>query len=125
MRLIAALPSALFLTLGLTSAACAGAATPTATSDDGPVKPKVDRLVFAVSPPPRESNDVDLAPTSNWATRPMWEHLIAMDAASGKFVPQLAIDWTLEPDGKSYRFTLRKGVQFHNGKGEMTAKTCC
>ena len=116
--------SILFASLCLSAAACSGA-TPAPTSSspsDGPVKPKVDRLVFAVSPPPQESNDVNLAPTSNWATRPMWEHLIAMDAATGKFVPQLATEWRLEPDGKSYRFLLRKGVQFHNGKGEMTAK---
>ncbi|MCL6505098.1 MAG: hypothetical protein K6T86_20675, partial [Pirellulales bacterium] len=43
-------------------------------------------------------------------------------AATGKLVPQLATEWKLEPDGKSYRFKLRRGVQFHDNMGEFTAK---
>src|SRR5437762_12016964 len=29
--------------------------------------------------------------------------------------PSLAEAWSASPDGLSYEFTLRKGVQFHNG----------
>src|SRR5512138_95777 len=29
--------------------------------------------------------------------------------------PSLAEGWTASPDGLSYEFTLRRGVQFHNG----------
>jgi len=32
-----------------------------------------------------------------------------------EFVPQLATDWTISPDGKTYSFSIRKGVRFHNG----------
>ncbi|MCZ6789558.1 MAG: ABC transporter substrate-binding protein [Chloroflexi bacterium] len=52
----------------------------------------------------------------------MYEYLIGMDPKTGAFVPQLATEWSIEPDGKSYRFKLRKGVQLHKGWGEFTAK---
>src|SRR5215204_1728483 len=52
----------------------------------------------------------------------MYEYLIGVDPVSGAFIPQLAQSWNVEPDGKSYRFKLRQGVQFHGGWGEFTAK---
>jgi ABC-type transport system substrate-binding protein len=52
----------------------------------------------------------------------MYEYLIGVDAQSGKFIPQLATEWNVEPDGKSYRFKLRQGVQFQGGWGQFTAK---
>ncbi len=36
--------------------------------------------------------------------------------------PDLAEKWTASPDGLVYTFTLRKGVQFHAGFGEVTAE---
>lgn len=32
-----------------------------------------------------------------------------------EFVPLLASGWTVSPDGKTYTFTLRPGIRFHNG----------
>ena len=34
---------------------------------------------------------------------------------SAEALALLAEDWTSDPDGKSYTFTLRQGVKFHNG----------
>ncbi|MFT4269280.1 MAG: ABC transporter substrate-binding protein [Xenophilus sp.] len=35
--------------------------------------------------------------------------------------PALATAWTVSPDGKTYRFTLRKGVKWHDGKDFSSA----
>lgn len=35
--------------------------------------------------------------------------------------PDLAEKWTVSPDGFVYTFNLKKGVQFHEGYGELTA----
>ena len=37
-------------------------------------------------------------------------------SVDGTLVPAVAKDYTIAPDGKSYTFTLRENVKFHNGK---------
>ena len=111
------------------SMACGSSATPAAPSPAGgqatgaPAEPKVKTLVMAVEPPAREGNEGrhQSAP-DNWQLKPIYEYLVGMASDAGKMVPELATDWTLQPDGKSFLFNLRKGVQFHNGYGEFTSK---
>jgi peptide/nickel transport system substrate-binding protein len=53
---------------------------------------------------------------------PFLETLLDVDPKTGEFVPRLAEKWQASPDLKEWTFWLRKGVQFHNGLGEFTAK---
>ena len=96
-------------------------AAPTATPE--PSGPAVDRVVMAVAPPTDFSNIRRIpGQASNWYIRPHYEYLVGFDKANGAYVPQLATEWNLEPDGHSWRFQLREGVQFHDGHGEFTAE---
>jgi peptide/nickel transport system substrate-binding protein len=46
----------------------------------------------------------------------MYDSLIFYDREKiDEFVPALATKWTISPDGKTYTFTIRKGVKFHEG----------
>ena len=51
---------------------------------------------------------------------PIYEGLTAID---GKLavVPALAQSWTVDDDGKTYRFVLRSGATFHNGRAVAPA----
>lgn len=55
---------------------------------------------------------------------PLYESLLQRDWKTGKILPEghLATSWSMSPDGKAFTFNLRKGVQFHDGWGEMTAE---
>ena len=102
----------------------APAGGPAAGGEAGqPVQPKVNRLVMGLVPPTVESNNPrHTGVTSMWHLNPMYEYMIDMDAKTGKLAPGLATNWQVAPDGLSIKLTLRKGVQFHGGYGEFTAK---
>ena len=53
---------------------------------------------------------------------PFLETLLDIDPKTGQYVPRLAERWESSPDAKTWTFHLRKGVQFHYGFGEMTAR---
>src|SRR5438067_10577981 len=66
----------------------------------GPTAPAARRVILSVSPPGSESNTARLNVQGDaWQLRPIYEHLIGIDATNGKFVPMLASEWSLEPDG--------------------------
>src|SRR5882724_2435824 len=54
--------------------------------------------------------------------KPMMENLLSRDLKTGALTPMLAERWEVLEEGRAWRFYLRKGVQFHNGQGEMTAE---
>jgi len=56
---------------------------------------------------------------SQHINRQIYEPLVSVNA-KGELVPRLAESWTVAEDGKTYIFTLKKGVKFHNNE-EMTA----
>ena len=47
--------------------------------------------------------------------------LVRYKSSSLDVEPDLAERWTVSPDGKTYTFVLRRGVQFHHDYGEMTS----
>jgi ABC-type transport system substrate-binding protein len=53
----------------------------------------------------------------------MFDNLVRRDPRdSGKtIIPDLAHSWKISPDGKTYTFFLREGVQFHDG-ADLTAE---
>jgi ABC-type transport system substrate-binding protein len=53
---------------------------------------------------------------------PFLETLLDLDPKTGEFIPRLAEKWQPSPDQKEWTFVLRKGVPFHFGYGEFTAK---
>src|SRR3989475_11758556 len=53
---------------------------------------------------------------------PFLETLLDVDPKTGEYTPRLAEKWQASPDYKDWTFTLRKGVPFHFGYGQFTAK---
>ncbi len=53
-------------------------------------------------------------------TSTVYEGLTAIDSAL-RVVPALAQSWKVSEDGKTYRFMLREGAMFHNGRAVTTA----
>lgn len=86
-------------------------------------KAKVDRLVMGLITPyldywrPWINGTAD----HNIQHDPVFEWLVEV-APDGQFKPWLAESWEIGKDGKTWRIKLQKGVQFHHGYGELTAK---
>jgi peptide/nickel transport system substrate-binding protein len=56
------------------------------------------------------------------ALKPMFENLLSRDAKTGELIPMLAERWQVQDGGRTWKFHLRKGIQFHGGRGELTAE---
>ena len=87
-------------------------------------KAKVDRLVMGLILPYRDywRPWINGTPDHNIQHDPAFEWLFEVDPESGKYNPWLAESSEMAQDGRSWRIKLRKGVQFHHGYGEFTAK---
>ena len=119
--LAALIPAA--VALGLT--ACGGATQPAAppAANDGPVKPKVDRVIFATEAPALEGMELrNLSPANFMPLRPMYDALIGVDPVDSTNKPYLATSWSLRPDGQSFVFKLREGVPLHHGAGTFSSQ---
>jgi peptide/nickel transport system substrate-binding protein len=54
--------------------------------------------------------------------KPWGENLLTRDPKTGELAPMLAERWKVADGGRTWTFYLRKGVQFHGGRGEVTAE---
>ena len=52
----------------------------------------------------------------------IYEYLLYTDPKTEETRPGLATKWEMSPDGKTWTLEIRKGVQFHEGYGELTAE---
>ena len=116
-------PAATSSSSSAAAAAPAATAVPATAAPAKELKPKVKRLVISTAAPSTETNMPWRyeSPRGPWFFASTHESLIGADADTGEHVPQLAESWSIEPDGVSVRFQLRKGVRFHGDNGEFSA----
>src|SRR2546426_8714672 len=58
----------------------------------------------------------------NWSIiKSIFDGLMDYEPGTTKLVPHLAESFTVSGDGKSYTFKLRRGGEFHNGRGGTAA----
>ena len=85
-------------------------------------KPQVQRVIFGSAGFTESNRFWTIARPEHLQFDPFLETLLDVDPKTGEFIPRLAEKWQASPDMKEWTFFLRKGVQFHNGFGEFTAK---
>lgn len=102
---------ALFVGLLLFAFACQKQSAPARTSKFG------GRLVVSKSAGPKTFNRLfSFDDQTNTITNCLMAGLIRINRQSQQVEPELAQNWQVSPDGKSIAFTLRRDVQFSDGK---------
>ena len=125
-RTIIPMFSLLLASLSLAACATPQAAPASAPASGGAVDmnkpPKVDKIAFGITALQVESNKPHIACCTNqlqW--QPMYDSLIGVTPEGKELQPQLATEWTLDADGRSFRFKLRPNIPFHNNFGNVTS----
>jgi peptide/nickel transport system substrate-binding protein len=84
-----------------------------------------DTLVFAASSDPVILDSPLISDGESLrATLQIYDTLVAQVPGTTKLQPSLATRWSKSADGKTWTFTLRKGVKFHDGT-PFNAKAVC
>jgi ABC-type transport system substrate-binding protein len=94
-------------------------ATPTDTQAG---EAKVQRLIFASAGIDETNRFWTTSRPHQLQNDPYLETLLDLDPKTSEFTPRLAEKWEASPDMKEWTLSLRKGVPFHFGFGEFTAK---
>jgi ABC-type transport system substrate-binding protein len=81
----------------------------------------VKKLIFASAGFHESNRFWTIARPDHLQFEPFWETLVGIDPKTGDYIPAVALKWEHSPDFKEWTFQLRKGVQFHNGYGELTS----
>src|SRR5688500_14085251 len=58
----------------------------------------------------------------DWIAKNIYSGLVRWKIGTAEIEPDLATEWAYSDDGLELTFTLRQGVQFHNGYGEVTSE---
>ncbi|MGE3541299.1 MAG: ABC transporter substrate-binding protein [Candidatus Tectimicrobiota bacterium] len=91
-------------------------ATPTAAQS------RTQRLVFASAGFTESQRFWTIARPEHLQYDPCLETLLDVEPQSGAYTARLAERWQASPDLQEWTFFLRRGVQFHYGFGEFTAR---
>src|SRR4029453_3782976 len=83
---------------------------------------KAQRVIFGSAGFTESNRFWTIARPEHLQDDPFLETLLDLDPKTGEYTPRLAEKWEVSPDLKEWTFYLRKGVQFHYGFGEFTAK---
>jgi peptide/nickel transport system substrate-binding protein len=108
--------AALALAVNSASAAGVGSALRVAARDQEGQPVSGGSLTIGLASEP-DTLDVHVSP---WAVAAnvglnIFDTLVIQDPADASYKPGLAESWEAAPDGKSYTFTLRAGITFHDG----------
>jgi peptide/nickel transport system substrate-binding protein len=88
---------------------------PESSDDEGPT---TLRARFALDPTSMDS--IAVANASDITVVSMVIETLILAAPDGEDVPLLADTWEVSADGRTIDFTLKQGIQFHGGYGELT-----
>ena len=109
-----------------TATAKAGVPTAVPASTKAPsakTASKTKRLRYAIGAVANETNRTWAGSRQAYVQfEPMLETLLAKHVENGLIVPRLAESWDTDATMQNWTFKLRKGVEFHDGWGEFTAK---
>lgn len=82
-----------------------------------------DRLILVLDPPSLESMlDCEVTGAGVVNYRMSAEFMVDAGRFDGSYEPMLGTEWSISPDGKTWNFKLRQGVQWHDDWGEFTAQ---
>ena len=82
-----------------------------------------DRLIAVLDPPSLESMlDCEVTGAGVVNYRMSAEFMVDAGRFDGAYEPMLATEWSISPDGRTWNFKLRQGVQWHDDWGEFTAR---
>lgn len=109
---------------GCTAAGPDGEATASATASSTARVPDAT-FTFATAARPAGLDPALVSDTeSHRVTRQIMEGLVGVDPLTSAPTPLLAESWTQSEDGRSYTFTLRQGITFHDGE-PFNAEAVC
>jgi peptide/nickel transport system substrate-binding protein len=83
---------------------------------------RAERLIFASAGFHESNRFWTISRPDHLQFDPFLETLLEVDPKSAEYTPRLALKYSISADFREWTFHLRKGVQFHNGFGEFTAK---